>query len=53
MCTVAKPVISRQKKKEKEKSEEENIGKVSDNDKNKTAAYRFLKQNCSLSFSKR
>ena len=32
--TIAKPVISRPKKK-KEKSEEENIGKVSDNNKKK------------------
>ena len=31
------------KKRKKEKSVEENIGKVSDNNKNKIAAYRFLK----------
>ena len=53
VCVPLRNQLLVDKKKQKETSEEENIGKVSDNNKNKIAAYRFLKQNCSLSFSKR
>lgn len=51
MCTIAKQVISRPKKK-KGKSEKENIGKVSDNNKNKIAAYRFLNKIAAYCFLK-
>ena len=50
-CTIAKSVISQPKKK-KEKSEEETIGKVSDNNKNKIAAYRFLNKVAAYRFLK-
>ena len=43
VCVPLRNQLLVDKKKEKERSEEENIGKVSDNNKNKIAAYRFLK----------
>ena len=43
VCVPLRNQLLVDKKKEKETSEEENIGKVSDNNKNKIAAYRFLK----------
>ena len=52
VCVPLRNQLLVDKKKEKETSEEENIGKVSDNNKNKIAAYRFLNKIAAYCFLK-